>query len=250
MVELARLEVKAGELPKALANCDAVVKEKPDCAAAHAQRAEVLLRLDGDHVHEAGRELDRYFQAGGKETSEILRARGLIYMGFAKRVEAVDAFSRALVLRPDAETHSLRGWAYLAQEAARPALADFDVALGLEKTHAEALRGRATALVLLGRTAEAEAAAESALQGTKRTPDALFQVSCVYGLALEKGGAGNTLRYQERALDLLRETLAILGDDDTRRAFWQKKVEPAPALLSMRGSRGMQELAALYGKRR
>jgi hypothetical protein len=35
---------------------------------------------------------------------------------------------------------------------------------------------------------------------------------------------------QERALSLLREALQACEDDKARRAFWKKKVVPAPAL--------------------
>src|SRR5205823_4925658 len=136
----------------------------------------------------------------------IHRGRGLIHLRNGQYREAVEAFSRALTLAKDAETYSLRGWAYVAQEALRPALADFDAALALEKTLTDALRGRATVLVLQGRAEEAEELAEAALKQGPRSPEALFQVAGIYGLAVgQRGVKGNVLRYQDRALELLRE---------------------------------------------
>ena len=246
LVALARLKLKAEELAPALADCDAVVQALPTFAPAHLQRAAVLVRLDR-HA-DAGLALDRYLAAKGPEQPQIYRVRGLIHMRFGKQLEAVEAFTRALALKPDAETYSLRGWANLAQEASRPALADFDAALALDKTHTDALRGRAMSLVLLGRMAEAEDHAEAALKQGPPTPELLFQVACIYGLAVgQRGVEGSALRYHDRALSLLRAAMDKLPNETERRAFWLNKVEKTPALVPIRGTAGMRQLSRLYG---
>jgi tetratricopeptide (TPR) repeat protein len=245
-VDLARLELKAGFLDAALTACDAALAVKPDYAEAHRQRAEVLLRRE--KYADAGIALERYLACGGKETPEIHRARGLIHMQAGKHSAAVDAFGLSLGLRKDAETHCLRGWAYLAQEAVRPALTDFDAALALDKTHADALCGRATALVRLGRATDAEVCAEDALKGKTRSPQLLLQVACIYGLAVGQPGAErDAIRYQDRALALLDEAMTRLVDETAQRAFWRDQVDKAPGLAPIQGSGGYKRLAAKYG---
>jgi tetratricopeptide (TPR) repeat protein len=259
-VELARLKSKDGETAAALDDCDAVLQSVQDFAPAHLQRAELLLRVDSlanagnqsgrlrqARLAEAEKALDRYSSLAGKDTREVYRARGLIHTCFGRHFEASEAFTRALMLKEDAETHSLRGWASLSQEAPKPALADFDVALRLEPAHIESQRGRATALFLLGRGWEAEEAVQKALKQGPRTPELLFQVACIYGIvAGQRGAERSTLHYQERARELLAEALQLIPDKAERRAFWQNKVEKAPPLNSIRGGSGMQELARLY----
>ena len=248
LVDLARLKLKAEELAPALADCDAVVQAIPMFAPGHRQRAEVLLRLN--RHDDAGQALDRYVANNGPELSQIHRARGLIQMRKGKLVEAVEAFTRALALEQDAETYRLRGWAYLAQEASRPALADFDAALVLEKTLTDALRGRAIALVLLGRLSEAEALAEQVLKQGPTTPNLLFQVACIYSLAVgQRGVEGSALRYHDRALELLREAMNKISNEADRRAFWLNKVEKSPEFAPIRDTAGMRQLTRLYGSK-
>jgi tetratricopeptide (TPR) repeat protein/tRNA A-37 threonylcarbamoyl transferase component Bud32 len=247
-VDLARLELKVGSLDAALTACDAALAFKPDYAEAHQQRAEVLL-LRGKYA-EAGTELDRYLACGGKETPEIHRARGQLHMRAGKHAAAVDSYSLALGLRKDAETHCLRGWAYLAQEAVRPALADFDAALVLDKSHTDALCGRATALVRLGRATDAEINVEDALKAQTRSPQLLLQVASIYGLAVgQPGSERDAVRYQDRALALLDEAMTRLVEEKAQQTFWRDQVEKAPGLEPIRGSSGYKRLAAKYGPR-
>src|SRR5207247_4303925 len=134
---------------------------------------------------------------------------------FGRYREAVEAFHGALKLRTDAETYSLRGWAYLGQEAARPALADFDAALNLDSTHVEALRGRATALLLVGRTTDAEKLAEDILRRGPRTPVLLVQMANLFSFAFTRSATeDDAFRCRERALDCLEEALTRTAEDE------------------------------------
>ncbi|HEX5270307.1 MAG TPA: protein kinase [Gemmataceae bacterium] len=252
-VELAHLRHLAGEDAAALADCDAALKMRPDFPEAHRQRAEVLLALGRDD--EAGAALDRYLAAGGESSARVFQARGLLH---AKRREygaAVEAYTRALVLHRDAETLSYRGWAYLMQEAARPALDDFDAALKLDARHADALAGRGTALVLRGRVADladATRAAEESLRGGAATVPRLMACARVHARAAgvldaARGRAADDARaegYRQRALALLRETMARVPEKE-RPAFW-RGVLADPALTSLQRTAGMAELARSY----
>ena len=122
---------------------------RPDFPEVYRQRAEVLLALK--RHKEAGEALDQYLRVGGKPTPATHRARGLLHAQRREYRDAVAAYSLALVLKQDADILSNRGWAYLMQEALRPALDDFDAALRLNPNDADALAGRGTALTIRGR---------------------------------------------------------------------------------------------------
>src|SRR5262249_53988107 len=88
--------------------------------------------------------------------------------------------------KEEAEMLADRGWAYLEQEALRPALEDFDAALARNPRDARALTGRATALINRGRpadAAEATSAAGQALQCGPRTGVQLLACVRIYTCA-------------------------------------------------------------------
>ncbi len=244
LVELARMKLKAGELDGALADCDAILAVKPDFAPAHAQRAETLLRLA--RYADAAQSIDRYLSTGGKGTGEIHRVRGMIHTHFGKHAEAVAAYSRALEQKQDAETYSLRGWSYLAQEALKPALTDFDAALALEPKHPEALAGSGMTRMMMGQAEKALIDIEAALKVGPKTPHLLFQSACIYArAAAQPGTEREKYRHQERTLDLLRMAFAELPEAE-RAKFWAEHVEKSAALASLRRSGAMLSLARSY----
>src|SRR5262249_59254030 len=133
------------------------------------------------------------------------------------------------------------------------AAADFDEALRMDKTHADALCGRATALMRGGRVAEAEAAADTGLSSLKpeqRTPDRLVRFATVYALALNQPGARDrAYQNQEHALDLLQEVLDRLPDDNARRSFWQGRVETADGLAPLHSTTRYKKMAGFFGSK-
>src|SRR5262249_39289029 len=157
--------------------------------------AEVLLALGGrTRNKEAGAELDKYLDLGGKPTPEAHRARGLLQAQRREYSKAVEAYTQALLLRRDADVLSNRGWAYLMQDGLRPALDDFDAALKLNPKDADALAGRGTALVIRGRVAdvaEATAAAEKSLRPRPLTVPRLMACAGIYARAAGVLGAAN-----------------------------------------------------------
>jgi tetratricopeptide (TPR) repeat protein len=184
---LAHLRSLAGEHAAALTDCDAVLAANAKFAEAPRLRAEVLRALGGRNK-EAGAALDQYLKVGGKPTTAVYRARGLLYAQQNDYRAAVAAYSQALALDPDTRTLSYRGWAYLKQEAVRPALDDFDAALKRNPQDADALSGRGAALVLRGRVADvtsAVSAAEKSLRAEPKTFARLMACARIYTRAVE-----------------------------------------------------------------
>jgi tetratricopeptide (TPR) repeat protein len=251
-VELAHLNHLAGENEAALADCDAVIAARPDFPEAQRQRAEVLLALGG-RSKEAGAALDQYLKLGGKPTPEAHRARGLLHAQRREYGEAVEAYTQALLLRRDAEILSDRGWAYLMQDALRPALDDFDAALKLNPNDADALAGRGTALMLRGRVAdvaEATAAAEKSLRPRPWTVPRLMACAGIYTRAagaLEAANDPEAGRCLRRALELLREAMALVPEKE-RPTFWRDGVLADPALRPLQRTTGFAELGRMYGR--
>jgi tetratricopeptide (TPR) repeat protein len=249
-VELAHLKHLAGEDAAALADCDAVIAARPRFPEAHRQRAEVLLALKRNR--EAGEALDQYRTVGGKETAATHRARGLLHAQRREYRDAVEAYSRALELKADAETFSNRGWAYLMQDALRPALDDFDAALKLNPKDADALAGRGTALMMRGRAvdvAEAVAAAEKSLRPRPWTVPRLMACAGIYARAaavLEGANDPDAGRCLRRAVALVREAMALVPEKE-RPAFWHNGVLTDPALLPLQRTTEMLELGRAYG---
>jgi tetratricopeptide (TPR) repeat protein len=250
-VELAHLKHLAGDDPAALADCDEAIAARPDLPEAHRQRAEVLLALGGRH-REAREALDRYLKLGGKPTPQAHRALGLLHLQSEEYAAAVEAFTQALVLQRDAETLSNRGWGYVKQDAARAALDDFDAALKLQPGHGDALAGRGTALMMRGRAAdvaEATRAAEKSLAPGPRTVPRLMACARVYARAagvLEVNDP-EVARCQGRAVELLRETLARVPDEQKRRELW-REVMADQVLLPLQRTPAMLQLARTYGR--
>jgi len=245
--ELARLRQRAGDLAGALADCDAALAARPDYAPAHRQRAEVLLE-QGKHA-EAGAELDR-FLAGGKPTAAVYVARGLIHARQGEHLQALESYNRALALEDEARTRMLRGWTFLALEAPRPALADFDAAARLGPADADVLSGRGHARAVLGQVPGALDDAEAAWRKGPRTPRLLVVLAGVHARAAVHPETDRDRRSdcQERALELLRQALEATPEQD-RAAFWRDHIQGEPALAPLRSSTGMLRLARQYGGR-
>jgi formate-dependent nitrite reductase complex subunit NrfG len=226
-----------------------VLAKRQDCPDAHLQRAQALLALR--RYDEGSQALDRYLAGGGKPTAAAYRARGLLHAQRRDYRAAVAAYSQALSLKRDAATLSDRGWAYLMQEALRPALDDFGAALQLDAHEADALAGRATALAQRGRPADvpqALAAAEQALRPGAPTAPRLLASARVYcraaGVLADDAEAGRCLG---RALALLREAMELVPAKE-RPAFWRDAVLADPALRPLQRTPGMIALSRAYGK--
>jgi tetratricopeptide (TPR) repeat protein len=276
-VELAHLHNLAEENDAALEHCLAVLKTRPTFVPVQRQYAQVLLALK--RYKEAGAALDQYLKQGGEPTVAVYRARGLIHAGQKDDRSAMVAYSQALALKrgqphlpvfaaqtiaslavpnatswlravvdlnvlalerkEEAETLSHRGWAYLAQEAIRPALTDFDDALKLSPNDGDALAGRGMALALRGRpgdVVEAITAVERSLESGKKTTTLLVSARVYLRAAALVEAMPRRPVYDhevtyclKRAVALLRATMESVPRGD-RPAFWRDTVAKDPLL--------------------
>jgi tetratricopeptide (TPR) repeat protein len=251
-VQLAHLQHQAGERPAALASCDAALRARPDYAPAHRQRAETLL-AQGNYA-EAGRALDRYLKTG-PPAPDVYLARGLIHLQRRAYAEAAEALTQSLLLRPDVNALSYRGWARLRLGAPRLALVDFEAALRREPTHADALCGRGYVRVSLGDVSAGVEDAEKALRHGARKAPLLYSVACLYARAAEELAAQSGGQPDPRLLDQCRRQAvallcATLRDvpEEQRRAFWRDNVQRERELAPFLSTRELLDLAREYGR--
>jgi tetratricopeptide (TPR) repeat protein len=251
-VELAHLLHEAGEYPAALASCDEALRARPDYPPALRQRAETLI-AQGRH-REAGEALDRLLQTG-PPAADVYLARGIIHLQFRAYPEAVEAFTRSLLVHEDARARSYRGWAHLRLESPQLALSDFEAALRLDRTDPDALCGRGQVRVRLGQVAAGVADAEEALRRGPRKAPLVYNAACLYVRAAARAAAGArgrddfdmADRYQERAATLLRAAL-LETPEEQRRAFWRDNVQQNRELIPILSARALSDFARKYAE--
>ena len=133
---------------------------------------------------------------------------------------------------------SRRGWLYIVSDAPRLALHDFQAAIQLDPSIADAYNGRGFARLRLGEHRDAVADADKALGIGKPTSQLFYNAARVYALAavaaaadVRKNGQETVTlvaRYQDRATGLLREALKRMPEDQ-RASFWRDVVPDDPA---------------------
>ena len=144
-------------------------------------------------------------------------------------------FTLALRKKPaDVGTHCDRGWAYLSQDAAGPALIDFEAAVNREPKNFEALLGRGNARVRLRQITGAVDDAEAADRVGSLSERQLYNLTCIYALAvaqleLDAGGGRGPLQQQRIAV---YEHRAVAG---LRRTLDSGRAGKAPGLLAEAG---------------
>jgi tetratricopeptide (TPR) repeat protein len=251
-VKLGGLQHQAREYRAALASFDAALAARRDYPPAHLERAKTLIELD--RRAEAGQALDQYLRAKGPPTAEVYQARGLIHFQVRAYPEAVEAFTRCLLLGDDKDALAYRGWAYLRLDALRPALADFEAVLRKDPDHANALCGRGHVRVRQGQVSAGVADAEKALAHGPQEPPLLFSAACLYARAAaqlkaqsrDRSSLGRVDSYQERSVQLLRSALERVPEGQ-RRAFWRANITNERELRTLRRAPEMIALANKYG---
>jgi tetratricopeptide (TPR) repeat protein len=249
-VERGRILETVGQPEAAVRAYAGALALEPNQATALRLQAKVLLDLH--RYEEAARALDQYVRTG-QPSAEVFRARGLVRARQNHFAGAVEDFTRALELEPDhAETLAYRGWAHLMIASPRRALADFEEALGLDPDNAEGYAGRGNARVQLGQVHAAVADADQALRRGPRKPRLLYNAARIYAQALgqlegrspNRDPPGPNLRsrydYQERAVRVLREALALAGRE--RAELWHD-ITTDPAFVWIHRSSGYLQLA-------
>ena len=180
----------------------------------------------------------------GRATPAIYELRGLARSERNDFPGAIEDITNAMALRPDrAALLSRRGWLYIVSDAPKLALHDFEAAIHLDPSFADAYNGRGYARLRLGEHRDAVADAEKALGIGERTSHLLYNSARVYALAAvvaaaevrKKGQETVTLvgRYEDRATGLLREALKRMPEAD-RASFWREVLPSDPALRALR----------------
>jgi serine/threonine protein kinase/tetratricopeptide (TPR) repeat protein len=247
----ARILLRRQDARAALSACDEALRLRPQDAAAHRLRAEVLLKMDR-HA-EALRDLDACVKYGPAE-ADLLCARGAVRARLGDYPGAQADYARALELRPDAQTRAARGWTYVVADAPRLALPDFEEAIRLDPQCGDGYAGRGLVRALLGQPMAAADDAEEALRRGPHSSRLVYNAARAYAQAAAHlvPGAGLDvtslrLRFQERSLQLLRAAIELLPAAQ-RGAFWTASVQADAALLPLRETAEFGRLAGQYGR--
>jgi hypothetical protein len=131
-------------------------------------------------------------------------------------------------------------------DAPRLGLADFNVALREGLTTFEAVSGRATARIRLGKVAGAVADAEDAAR-LATTPESLLVTAVVFAraaalTAVRTPRSGEASFYEERAVELVFQALRELPPQK-RADFWNARVQKDDMLAAVRLHPRLQRLA-------
>jgi len=182
--------------------------------------------------------------AKGKRSAVIYELRGHANAARNDYPAAIRDYGRALEIRPDdAGVLVRRGLAYLVFDAPKLALADFEAAIKLDPTDADAYNGRGTAQARLGDSTAAVASAREALRRGGTTPRVIYNAARIYALAAsvaagqmgEKGRQARQLsiNYQDTSVQLIRDAFEREAPEK-RAAFWRETVQTDPALKAIR----------------
>jgi serine/threonine protein kinase/tetratricopeptide (TPR) repeat protein len=252
-----------GRFADAVQAYNAAIKSQPNYTDPYLWKAEALYQIGTPAGYaEAIDSVGRYLTHDGEPTAAAYKVRGLAHMkllapGTRHQALALNDFTNALRLDPaDGSLYVQRGYAYLEGTAYSPAEDDFSEALTRDALAKDAYLGRAWARVMLGRTAEAVADVEKAVQRATE-PDArlLRRAARTYAQAAANLQAqlgtrdrriiDNYGAYQDRAVALLRQALEAQPRTE-RAAFWQKEIEPDRALRPLHRNTAYQELAERF----
>ncbi len=154
--------------PRWLAAAEAVLAIDPESVLAHAHHAKALMRGGPDRSSAQWATLRqdcRFVLAHDPDDAEIRVIRGLIRLLDGAPQAALDDFQLArLSDAPPSGLETLCGWAWLLSGQPEIALERFDVGLGQTPDDADALIGRARALIQTERVEEALVDVERALK--------------------------------------------------------------------------------------
>ena len=165
---------------------------------------------------------------------------------------AVEDYTQAARLQRDASILLHRGWAYFFTDAWRMAERDFEEALHIETTMADAQIGRGLARVMLGayKPAVADALAVLERQPPKQA-EMMHNVACIFALAAgrvhgdsaTKEREGLKAEYCRQALATLQKALELVPKAE-RAEYWKTKMCPDSALDPIRSSTEFVKLDA------
>jgi tetratricopeptide (TPR) repeat protein len=250
-LERGRSFLRNKKYEEALRACEIALELLPDQPLPYEVRGGALLALG--RYQEAEVSFDEYLHRGGEEVSDIFRGRGFARMKLGKYPEAVDDYTQALERTPGADIYQHRGWAHFFADAWQLALRDFSKAIALDPELDDAYTGRGLARVMLGQYKGAVADAEVALRRQPRSPEMMHNIACIFAQAVARAEADGqaaerqalVARYRERALEAVRQTLALLHPEE-RLSFWQDKILSDAALTPIRHDAEFKRLEDEY----
>jgi serine/threonine protein kinase/predicted Zn-dependent protease len=250
LTKLAELRCHQQRYVEALATVDEALVLVPDLPEAHFWRGAILVELK--RYSEAIQSFDRYTR-WREPGLELYITRGLCRASMANFVGAIDDYSRAIELKPDAAIYNSRGWLYALSGSLRIALDDFERALQLDSKRIDPLCGRGLVLVGLGRVDDAVKDAKSVLERGPQTSQSAYKVACIFALASVQVAPTtdrNVLKvvslrqeYKRQALDLLEQAV-LLAPLPEREPFWRNVIEADIHLLPLRGTLEFKQLRA------
>jgi tetratricopeptide (TPR) repeat protein len=237
----ARLLIRDRRQAEALAACDAAIQVVGDYEDAHELRLRLL--LESKRYSELIASCDALI-AWGRIGAGVYELRGLAREGNKDHAGAIEDASTALALSSEKVTLLVRrGWLYTIADAPGLAFRDFDEAVRLDPSQADAHAGRALARLRQGDHHAAVADAEQALRLGEPTDRLLYNAGRVYALAAVIAAAEvrkygqetvqTVARYQNRAVGLLSQALKKMPGDQ-RATFWRDASQSDPALRALR----------------
>jgi serine/threonine protein kinase/Tfp pilus assembly protein PilF len=246
-VECGRILLRDKKYEQAIQACETALALASDQPQPHEVRGRALLALG--HYQQAESSFDQYLRLGGKGVADTFRGRGMSRMKLGRYPDAVEDYTRVLECTPDAEIYQHRGWAYFFADAWKLALRDFSKAIELDPEMSDAYIGRGLARASLGEFRESVADGEMALLRKPTSPEMMHNVACIFAQAVasaETSLQGQdrqalTASYRGRAVEAIRETLALLPPED-RLAFWQDKIMVDEALAPIRNDEKFKRL--------
>jgi tetratricopeptide (TPR) repeat protein len=238
-------------------------KSRPGLADVYRYRAETLLQLK--RFKEAIGAVDHYLKIG-PPLPEVYTMRALAQANLRNYAAAVDDYTLALGLKVDAATQTLRGMAFMGCDAWKLALRDFETAVNLDPKNGEARSYLAYAQVKRGDYRKAVKEAEESLRigvSTLRKNDKelseaklLTSAARVFAQAADLVKKDKELsepkalklrrEYQDRAVELLRQALKRLSNENQRRDFWNDYVKNDIGLFPLQGHDRFDELTWKY----
>jgi tetratricopeptide (TPR) repeat protein len=194
--------------------------------------------------------------ARGKPSAAVYELRALARAELRDFPGAIDDLTYAIALRPDqAALLSRRGWLYIIAAAPRLARHDFEAAILLDSSGADAFNGRGAARLGSGEYRQAVADADKALSLGKPAPKLFVDAARVYALAADvvaevskSGREGLSLRaqYQDRAATLIVEAVKQMPEAE-RAGFLRNVIEIDQPLRAIRRRIRSQELSSAAG---
>lgn len=186
-----------GLYEQALEMHERAIKLKPDYADALCNRGMVEIVLG--QIMRAKESFDRALLFQPRHAEAIVGS-GMVSMELRHYDEAAAKLATALAIKPGApRILAQRGRLSYELQRLEPALADFEAALAISPKLELALRGKAQTCLVMGKTAQAMAAATTLIERNPRSEMGMALMGFAYS---NQGDMDTAIEYLDRALDL------------------------------------------------